>query len=149
MENFEIRYILTRSTLKELKWHLTSLLDKWMVMAISRSTGIHTWGDYEPDGFYPYSTALKRAKQAAGKSEIECVVNFSNDKITSHSPNIRLNYADIKKLLETESQYVLITKSKKFIAVNKASLIAAGKNEDFICFIKDKCKNVRWRGKNA
>jgi len=91
----------------------------------------------------------KRQKESTGAEGIEQVVTFLEDKIQVHNPQtsamIYLKYDLIQRFAETQSMYALFTKENQCIVVDKVSLIQEKKSEAFIRFLKDKCKNVKWK----
>ena len=91
---------------------------------------------------------LERTRKSLGAEEVEYITTFADDQIKIHtlqtSATVYLNYDDISRFAETESLYALFTRANQFITVNKAGLIQEQKDEAFVQFIKDKCKNVKW-----
>jgi len=88
-------------------------------------------------------------KENTGTEEIVYVVSFDEDNVKIHSPRtggtVYNKYDLIYRFAETKNMYMLFTKANQPIIVNKATLTKEQKTEEFMRFIKDKCKNVRWR----
>ena len=92
---------------------------------------------------------LQRQQEREGTPELNLAISFSEDKIKSH--NIRaggevyVGYDSVARVVETKNFYVLRTKAKQDIIINKASMIQAQKSDAFIRFLRGKCKNAKWR----
>ena len=91
---------------------------------------------------------LARVQENEGTTELKVITSFTDDKIQIHHVNTgntsNLSYDVINRFVETKNMYTLFTKAHQFVVVNKASIIQDHENEDFIRFIKDKCKNIQW-----
>ena len=94
---------------------------------------------------------LQRQQEREGTPELKLAISFSEDKIKSHNLRaggaVYVDYDSIAKFVETKNYYVLRTKANQNIIINKAAMIQTQTSEDFIRFLKDKCKNVKWRSK--
>jgi len=94
-------------------------------------------------------TNFRREQEQTGTAENERIVSFTDEKIKVHSVNtgatVFMDYNVVARCAETENIFVLFTKENLVIIVNKNSLVCEGKYEDFLRFIKGKCKNVKWR----
>jgi len=92
--------------------------------------------------------ALRKTKEIIGTEEQEMITTFLEDEVKIYSPQkngtIYLKYNLFKKFVEAKDTYILITKENQFIVVNKDSLTQEDKNEVFLSYIRDKCKNVKW-----
>ena len=92
---------------------------------------------------------LARLQEAVGAKEFEQITSFSDDQIEVY--NVKMGgslyfpYEKIVRFAETETMYALFTKENQTIAVNKISLTQAQVTQAFLDFMKDKCKNVRWK----
>ena len=70
-------------------------------------------------------------------------------EIKSH--NIRtggevyVGYDSVARDVETKNFYVLRTKARQSIIIDKAGMIQAQKSDAFIRFLRSKCKNAQWR----
>lgn len=88
---------------------------------------------------------MDRFKEA-GHTEIEVTTFFTDDKIELHNvttgASSSLDYSVICRFVETENMYVLFTRAEQFIVVDKASLISAQTNDEFIRFIREKCRMI-------
>jgi len=80
----------------------------------------------------------------AGYTKIEVVTSFADDKIELHNATTgassSIKYSAICRFAETENTYTLFTKAEQFVVVNKASLIQEQTNDEFIGFIRKKCR---------
>ena len=89
---------------------------------------------------------LKVMREEAEIPELRCTTSFADDKVKiywDHTGGIgRIRYNDIDRLVETENIYALFTKANQLILVNKPKLIQEQKSEDFIYFIRNKCKTI-------
>jgi len=87
--------------------------------------------------------------ESSGTEELEMIVSFLEDNIKICDPQsggiMYVSYDTICRFVETKNMYILFTKAHQCVVVNKMSLIQEQKNEDFIRFIKEKCKNVKWK----
>ena len=91
----------------------------------------------------------EQVKENSGTEELVQIVSFHEDNIEMHdlktSGTVYTKYDLIDRFAETESMYALFTKANQGIIVNKAILEQEQKTEEFMRFIKDKCRNARWR----
>jgi len=93
-------------------------------------------------------TSLARIQESTGTSEIELITSFEDDVIKIYNAStegtFRIAYDVITGREQTKDMYVLYTKLNQAIFINKTSLTKEQKDE-FIRFIKSKCKNVKWK----
>jgi DNA-binding LytR/AlgR family response regulator len=96
-------------------------------------------------------TAFEQLQENYGATEQEIITSFEDDRIKENFPQsgatVFTNYSAISRLEETPNMFVLRTKTKQVIVVNKTDLIQEQKNEEFIQFIRNKCENVKIRVK--
>ncbi|MDR3000948.1 MAG: hypothetical protein LBU89_06755 [Fibromonadaceae bacterium] len=94
-------------------------------------------------------TYWARIQESTGVSKFEQISSFTDEEIKIRNVDtggmVSLKYDVIARLAETENIYALFTKMNQIIIVNKISIAQEHNTEAFICFIKEKCKNVRWR----
>ena len=95
------------------------------------------------------SRMWERIKENSKSGAHEVNVTFHEDRIKVHDLQSNgtscTNYDLISRFMETKSMYVLFTKANVMIIANKVSLTQEQKNEDFVRFIREKCKNVKWK----
>jgi len=167
---FESKIIITEDIYNELKWIIVPSITKiaWLVIslaAIGFVAGAFYTRNYiaaiiclvvgvafslkcvqVPKSFV--RSMMERDRETSGGAEACRVVSFHDDKIHVHNENtggkVYLNYDSIVRFVDTKSTYTLITKTNQFVPVNKITLTQKNKNEVFIHFLKDKCKNARW-----
>jgi len=91
----------------------------------------------------------RQIESNGGKTEFDIIVSFSEDGITitniDSNGTITVGYDIIKRFAETEHYFALFTKAHQHILVNRSQLVQEDKDESFLCFIKEKCKLVRWK----
>jgi hypothetical protein len=89
------------------------------------------------------ATAMARLREE-GFSEMLSAITFTEDNIKIHNitsgATINYEYSSVAKVAETENLIAMFTKANQLIVINKKSLIEAEKCEDFLRFIKSKCK---------
>ena len=170
MTFFETQYIINKDTYTELKKHVRDpnqkliLILGWllwfMLLAISIFTKNYlfvTFGSFAMISMtFSYWQSfrklvkinLERAIESTGTSEINVITSFSDDKINIYTVNTgnttKLNYDAIIRFAETKNIYALFSRGNQFVFVNKASIIQEHQADDFIRFIKNKCKNIQW-----
>jgi hypothetical protein len=167
MDCFKIESTVNKDTYIELTWHLIPITVKIaMIIILIGCAGSAIGGHYEAAFtgltmviifslstlFFhkrDIKTKLQRQQECEGTSELKLAISFLDENIKIHNlragGTIYMKYDSIVKLAETKNLYVLFTKAKQFIAVNKTILFQEQKNNDFIRFVKDKCINVKWR----
>jgi len=170
MQCFETRSIINEDTMEVLKKHSKKTTSKivfsfsalifsafiiWGVIAqsnIPRDIGfagaiVYMSLLYIRDLFSP-DQVWERIEESYGKRELEMIVTFLEDKIKVLDPDscgiMYYNYGIIVGFIEIRDIYFLATKAGQSIAVNKTSLVQEEINEDFIHFIKEKCRNIKW-----
>jgi len=93
--------------------------------------------------------AWEQVKENSDIAEIVQVVSFTEDSIKMHDPitngTVYTKYDHIDRFAETKNMYALFTKANQVFIVNKVILAQEQKTEEFLRFIQDKCKNVRWK----
>jgi len=170
MDLFESTSLINAATFKELKWHIRPRKE-WIHIIIYTTffclvgfLGI-IFGNslIAVMGFFigiglgvinPWLTLkrlnrleLKRIQEIEGISEIKQTVSFDDDKIKIVTPStgsqVFMEYRLIDRLVETENLYALFTKENLLILVNKLHLIQEQSHEEFLVFIKEKCKTAR------
>ena len=71
---------------------------------------------------------------------------FYSDEIENFDPDTnninRINYRHLFRLVETENTFTIFTKAHIIMVVDKASLIKEQKKEDFILFMREKCRGL-------
>ena len=92
---------------------------------------------------------LRQNRELFGVEEFAHITSFMDDRIKIYVPQtdakMFVNYSDINRFVETPNFYVLISKAKIHVIADKTNLIREQKSEAFICFLKEKCVNVKWR----
>jgi uncharacterized membrane protein (Fun14 family) len=82
--------------------------------------------------------------QEAGYTAMEVTTSFTEDKIIIHNAttgaSVGLDYSVICRFAETKNMYTLFTEAEQFVVVNKASLTQSQTSDEFILFIRKKCK---------
>jgi len=90
---------------------------------------------------------LARIQESTGTASFDVVTSFTEDNIKLHNLNsggtVYMDYDVIVRFAETENLYVLYTKKSQFVLADKIKLIQEQKSEEFLHFIKDKCKNLK------
>ena len=170
MVSFESEFIVNRDTFMEIKWHIPMPKEK-MLFAMRPLSGILiTFGGIALQiyvvsviGFisviafilsYPWhlnriiKRELERMNESIGRYEIKGSALFMNESIKTNNVDdnysSEIKYSHFNRFIETKNLYVLFTKSNLFIAIKKTSLTAKS-DEEFVPFIKDRCKNIRFR----
>ena len=170
MNHFENESKINQKTYEELKWHLIPKKEKVTLTATLFSCVIIIiWGFYTQRyeftivgfvaGIFLGLLGLSARRNAirahlhsieasTGTTELQVKTFFSDDEISAFNfqteGTTTFNYDDIHRLIETKSLYVLVTKINQFLVIDKVSLAQEEKSEDFLRFIKDKCKNIKW-----
>ena len=170
MENFENKVTINNKTFRELRrhLHLKRPSEKLMVVAgtvacfsIAIADMINQNVTFAIIGFLigiaipvvyivRFNLSIKKSlmRTQEGAKEFEYIVSFMDDKLKLDDVNTEgttyCSYDDINRLIPTKNMYMLFTINEQVIIVNKTSLLQEQKNEAFMCFIKDKCKNISW-----
>ena len=169
MAYFESKSILTKDVFMELKRHLMSPNKKRInlittlvpfvvaIFGIAALDGIFAtivatlgiaagvFGIWYPG--LMRRAALKRYLEVA--SNLTTVRTFTDENIricsvgSEEESTMHIKYDAIVRFVETKNMYTLFTKDN-FISVHKTDLIQAQQSEEFLRFIRDKCKNVKW-----
>ena len=173
--HFKIEAVITEDMFQELKWRIvpeaTNRLYAVIVLAciVGASTSISV-GHYllAATGFIIGAMAafayfrlpkaivkamLDREEEATGTRELYRTISFAEDNISIFNGNtggtICLKYEAIVRLVETRRTYTLFSKQNQMIVVCKTALPQGEERGAFVCFLKDKCKNIRWRSFNG
>ncbi|MCL2388093.1 MAG: YcxB family protein [Defluviitaleaceae bacterium] len=113
-----------------------------VVVAVGLSVSIVTAICYFIQPNTIVKTNVNRFKES-GHTEVRITSSFTEDKIkiqnSTSGATGEVGYDVVYRFAETENFYTLFTKTEQFIMVNKISLIEAGKNEEFVKFIRGKC----------
>ena len=92
-------------------------------------------------------TTLQRIKETTGEDQLELVTSFTDESIKIHyvksGNDSQLGYDSITRFVDTKDLYILFSKGQQFVLVNKDTLTRENENDDFVRFIKEKCKNVK------
>jgi len=88
-----------------------------------------------------------RNLETLGTKELSQAITFMEERIKVFSLDsggtIHINYEAIVRVVETKSTYTLFSKTEIIIFICKQALEEDYKNEEFIRFLKEKCKNIR------
>ena len=91
--------------------------------------------------------AIKEYQGLTGGKEGELTTFFMDDEININQTNggdtVKISYDRITRFVESENLYVLFAKANRIVFVNKESLLQEQKSDEFIQFIKHKCKNLK------
>jgi len=169
MDYFEVESIVNKDTYNELMWHRIPKSVKILVVIILFGCTMSAIGGHYDAAVSGLAMVvifslmllfahkrnvkitLQRQKEREETSELKLAISFLDEEIKIHNLRaggaIYVNYDSIARFVETKNLYVLFTKANQFVAVNKTILIQEQKRKDFIRFVKDKCKNVKWRSK--
>jgi len=171
-ESFTTSYVINKDTYQELQKHMRSPGEKMGVVIVSliffalavlgfvvRNSAIATFGltvgvlvivFFSGPHTQTIKTSLERAREL-GTTEAVWETSFADEEIKMHLPDTGgtfgtsyLNYSAVVRFAQTENMYALFTKANHIVIVNKTSLDQEQKGEDFLRFIEDKCKYVRF-----
>jgi len=171
MSFFETQYVINKDTYTELKKyvrdpnHKLILILGWLLWFMLFAISIFTknylfviFGSFAIISMtFSYWQAfrklvkinLERAKENTGTTELNVITSFTDDKINIYTVNTgnttKLNYDAIIRFAETKNMYALFSKGNQLVVINKASIIQEQKTDDFVRFIKNKCKNIQWQ----
>jgi len=94
---------------------------------------------------------LKRIEEVEGACFIEKTVSFTAEKIKIHNTAAKsgqgttfLEYGVIERIAITSNMYTLFSKANLFVVINRTSLAAEKKEQEFIDFIRENCVNLKW-----
>lgn len=92
---------------------------------------------------------ISRFEESTGNEYIEYNFTFKDDGIeiehTNSNSKSMMDYDVIVRVFENNTSYMITTKAKQFIIINKKNLDKA-KNEKFIDILKTKAKNIKkWK----
>jgi len=162
MSFFTIKSVVNKETYKEIWWQLISKSEKIciaMVLFCALMAAIF----FAVEGLYVFSFGaivlalvlplffyrnikkavklqFQRINESTGADELELDISFNVDKITIFCPMTNgtsfIEYKNLEKLVKTKNMYVLLTKARQFIAVDKAEL--AEKRKEFLRFVRSK-----------
>ena len=166
---FETQYTITKASYKEMRWLSISTSEKiwwaactlfgviFLIIGIQDSSPIWVLAGIL---FIPFAPVvifwsqkrtmklnMQREQERTGTTDIFVQTSFDEEGITSFDPKSNytghIRYASVRKFAETKSMYVLITKTRQYMPVNKATLAQAGETEAFLQFIKSKLPHVK------
>jgi len=96
-------------------------------------------------------TQINRYKEVNGGKDMTMKTIFEEEFMQTYDANkedaekATLLYNAIESIYNKHIVYILFTKAKQIIVVNKATLMEQNKNDDFITFIKNKCPQAKWK----
>jgi len=174
MELFETTSTINQDTFAELKWHIRPPKERlhmatyvassfllalagviwqtqlfiWLGLGIGIGLGIIIpWRDLRRLN----KLQLKRIEEVEGIRSAEITVSFTAEKIKAHTPVTKsgqgttfIDYSVIERIAITPTMFTLFSKENHFIAVNRTSLAAEKKEQEFIAFIRENCANLKW-----
>lgn len=92
------------------------------------------------------SLQVARLKEKTGMDEVECTVYFDDDGVVtednSSESSGKLKYYDFKKIVKTQSCYLIISKARLFVPVFVDCLSDEEKN-DLLAFIKERAPQTK------
>jgi len=167
MNTFEMESTVNKDTYHELMWHMIPKTVKIIVAIVLLGSTISAIGGHYEAAVSGLAmavifsvamlfahkrgikTTLQRQKECEGTPELKLAISFLDENIKIHNLRaggaIYVNYDSMARFVETKNFYALFSKANQFVVVNKTNLIQEQKSKDFIRFLKDKCKNVKWR----
>lgn len=94
------------------------------------------------------NTVFRRMQESTNATEYEYTTTFNADALigVNHTTNAIANilYDNFQRFIETKNYYILFTRADKYVLINREEIDQAGKREDFLAFLKNKCQNVKW-----
>jgi len=174
MEQFETQVIFSKGILRELRKHLKPprekirvaicsiglmLLGIWLIVfrqSVPSGIFVVFIGLASPlshhlNFYHVTKVNLRRSAENTGeKGAFELITSFAEDEIricNKIGGMAYIKYDAVRRFAETKQWYALFTKENQVIIVDKMRLVQEEKEEAFLNFIKEKCKNIRWRNK--
>jgi len=167
VSHFVIKSIVNKQTFKEIGRHHISKSDKIALAVIlsgalavaigSAANGQHIISFYAilfvaifPFVYYltvkkGVKLQLQRISESTGSDELELEISFNDDKIAIFCTNTNgtsfIEYTSIDRFVKTKNMYVLLTKARQFIAIDKTAFAESEERKNFFRFLKSKaCK---------
>lgn len=168
---FRSEIMVTRNILNELKWNLAPsasrqfatigilmgvilliiffLAEKYLLGVPSLALSVlFLWMYYQQEKALLKLT-FERNLEVTGREDIEQIVAFLSQKIEIFSTITEnktfIDYNAIARCVQTKSTFSFFTKTNLFIVVDRTKLVDENKEEEFILFMREKCKNIMFR----
>ena len=164
MSHFTIKSIVSKETYKEIKWHLISKSDKihlaimlfgalmLIIMGVVSGKFIISAAAVVVTAAFLFAwyrnmkkavkLQFQRINESTGADELELEISFNDDKITIFCTRTNgtsfIDYINLNRFVKTKNMYVLFTKAKQFIVIDKAALAEKGMRKEFLRFIRSK-----------